>query len=73
MADVTHPRGITSRNGWGGERGPLEHAGTFARRTRTGETFRAMCGAGVYLNPSARFDPTRPRACPRCRREVRRG
>lgn len=73
VADTTHPLGITSRNGWGGARGALRHAGTRRLRTRTGETFRALCGAGVYLDPASRFDPDHPRACPRCRREVRRG
>jgi hypothetical protein len=34
---------------------------------RSGATFRALCGAGVYHHPTDTFNPDSPRACPRCK------
>lgn len=62
----------TTRRSPHGDKGPLEHAFTWRRRTRWGRTFEALCGAGVYLgrvgvrSGEEMFDPDRPRACPKC-------
>ena len=63
---MSRPLGFTRRSTHG--RGPLRHAMTWRRRTRTGRTYEAWCGAGVYQAPSQEgdFDPEHPRACPRC-------
>lgn len=66
--------GITARNSWGRTTpgGPLLHASTGYPRSRTGRTFRALCGAGVYHHEDhvgRRFDPKDPRACAPCAAE----
>ena len=54
--------------------GPLRHGTTGEMRTKTGATRRALCGAGVYIEPGGPdFDPAHPRACPKCRRALEGG
>lgn len=68
----TYPLGTTRRSTEGVD-GPLEHALTWERRTRTGKTYRALCGAGVYpVSDMRSFLPAMTRACPRCKAEAAR-
>jgi hypothetical protein len=52
--------------------GPVGHAGTWTRGSRTGKTYRSVCGRQVGHPLEARFDPDHPRACPACAAEVNR-
>lgn len=52
------------------EPGPLRHAVSIPppRYSRTGDTFRAICGAQVYfVEELSAFDASAKRACPKCR------
>lgn len=67
----TYPIGYTRRSNVP-EGGPVRHAYTTVFASRTGQLKRAVCGTAVYrTNSPERFDPTHPRACPRCAKATR--
>lgn len=51
-----------------GERvAPIQHACTSVPWSQYGKTHRALCGRQVYVRHGETFDPTHPRACPKCK------
>lgn len=57
--------------------GPLRHAYTNRRASRTGRNMLAVCGASILPRPwtyggrTVPFHPNHPRACPGCAKALR--